>query len=122
MLARRAEDMLGGSASRFAGLPAAGLRRFKRKPMRIVSVGKGRIDGGLAKLWTAAGHDILSLGRDGCDASSADVILVAVPSSAIGDALSRVTGQSVGQRSMQPTSMATETPTSRLLPTRSSRS
>lgn len=72
--------------------------------MRIVSVGKGRLGGGLARLWTAAGHDVLSLGRDGGDASSADVILVAVPSSAIGDALSRVSG-AVGKTTIDATNI-----------------
>ncbi len=90
--------------------------------MRIVSVGKGRIGGGLARLWTAAGHDAVSLGRDGGGASGADVILVAVPASAIGDALSRVSG-AVGMTTIDATtSILTETPASRLLPTRSSRS
>jgi predicted dinucleotide-binding enzyme len=60
--------------------------------MRIVTVGRGNIGGGLAKRWQAAGHDVATLGRDGGDASGADVILVAVPSGAITDALRAVSG------------------------------
>ena len=48
--------------------------------------------GGLAGLWRAAGHEVTEIGSDGGDASAADVILVAVPSGAIADALGKVTG------------------------------
>jgi predicted dinucleotide-binding enzyme len=60
--------------------------------MRIVTVGRGNIGGGLAKRWQKAGHEVTTLGRDGGDASGADAILVAVPSGAITDALSKVSG------------------------------
>ncbi|MEU6405144.1 dinucleotide-binding protein [Streptomyces sp. NPDC046985] len=60
--------------------------------MRIVTIGRGMIGGGLAGLWRAAGHDVEELGRDGGDASHADVVLVAVPGDKISDALSKVTG------------------------------
>ena len=60
--------------------------------MKITTIGKGNIGGGLGKLWSAAGHDVTELGRDGGDASDADVILVAVPSGSIADALGKVTG------------------------------
>jgi 8-hydroxy-5-deazaflavin:NADPH oxidoreductase len=60
--------------------------------MKITTIGRGNIGGGLGKLWRAAGHEVSELGRDGGDATNADVILVAVPSSAIADALSKVTG------------------------------
>jgi len=60
--------------------------------MRIVTVGRGTVGGGLARLWRDAGHDVEELGRDGGDASRADVVLVAVPGSAISPALARVTG------------------------------
>jgi hypothetical protein len=36
-----------------------------------------------ARLWTSAGHETTSLGREGGDASNADVIVVAVPGGAI---------------------------------------
>ena len=60
--------------------------------MRIVTIGRGNIGGGLAKLWRAAGHDVDEFGQDGGDASGADVLLVAVPSDAIDDALAKVSG------------------------------
>jgi predicted dinucleotide-binding enzyme len=31
--------------------------------MKITTVGKGNIGGGLARLWEQAGHDVTSLGR-----------------------------------------------------------
>lgn len=60
--------------------------------MNIVTIGRGHIGGGLARLWRAAGHDVTELGRGGGDASGADVVLVAVPGAAISDALGAVTG------------------------------
>jgi predicted dinucleotide-binding enzyme len=60
--------------------------------MRIVTIGRGTIGGGLARLWRDAGHDVEELGREGGDALDADVVLVAVPGARISDALSRVTG------------------------------
>lgn len=60
--------------------------------MKITVVGRGNVGGGLAKRWRAAGHEVTEIGRDGGDASGSEAILVAVPSSAIGDALSKVTG------------------------------
>jgi predicted dinucleotide-binding enzyme len=60
--------------------------------MRITTVGKGSIGGGLADRWEAAGHDVMRIGRDGGDASSVEVVLVAVPSGSISEALGKVTG------------------------------
>ena len=60
--------------------------------MRITVVGRGNVGGGLARLWRAAGHEVQELGRDGGDASTADVLLVAVPSLEIANALGAVTG------------------------------
>jgi predicted dinucleotide-binding enzyme len=60
--------------------------------MRITVIGRGNVGGGLAELWRAAGHDVAELGRDGGDASEADVLLVAVPGPAIAEALSHVRG------------------------------
>lgn len=60
--------------------------------MNIVTIGRGTIGGGLARLWQAAGHDVTGLGRDGGDASAADVVLVAVPGAMISAALGEVTG------------------------------
>jgi 8-hydroxy-5-deazaflavin:NADPH oxidoreductase len=60
--------------------------------VKITTIGKGNIGGGLARLWQAAGHDVTTLGRDGGDASDADAVLVAVPSGSISDALGKVNG------------------------------
>jgi predicted dinucleotide-binding enzyme len=60
--------------------------------LKITTVGRGNIGGGLAKLWEQAGHDVTTLGRDGGDASDADVVLVAVPSGSVSEALGSVTG------------------------------
>lgn len=60
--------------------------------MKITTIGRGNIGGGLARLWVAAGHEVSPLGRDGGDASAADVVLVAVPSGSISEALAKVTG------------------------------
>jgi predicted dinucleotide-binding enzyme len=60
--------------------------------MRITVIGRGNVGGGLARRWRDAGHDVRELGRDGGDASGADVLLVAVPGREIANALDRVTG------------------------------
>ena len=59
--------------------------------MKITTIGRGNIGGGLARLWEQAGHDVTTLGSEGGDASDADVVLVAVPAGAISDALGKVT-------------------------------
>ena len=60
--------------------------------MNITTIGKGNIGGGLARLWEQAGHNVTTLGREGGDASDADVVLVAVPGGAASEALARVRG------------------------------
>jgi len=60
--------------------------------MNITTIGKGNIGGGLARLWRQAGHTVTTLGSEGGDASSADVVLVAVPSGSISNALAKVSG------------------------------
>jgi predicted dinucleotide-binding enzyme len=60
--------------------------------MNITTIGKGNVGGGLARRWEKAGHTVTQLGRDGGDASDADVVLVAVPSGAIAEALAKVSG------------------------------
>src|SRR5205809_2923352 len=60
--------------------------------MKITTIGRGNIGGGLAGLWEQAGHDVTTLGREGGDVSDADVVLVAVPSGSISEALGKVTG------------------------------
>lgn len=47
--------------------------------MNITTIGGGTIGGGRARLWERARHSVTTLGRDGGDASDADVILTAVP-------------------------------------------
>jgi 8-hydroxy-5-deazaflavin:NADPH oxidoreductase len=60
--------------------------------MKITVVGRGNVGGGLARLWEQAGHEVTALGRDGGDASGADVVVVAVPSGEIATALAQVSG------------------------------
>jgi predicted dinucleotide-binding enzyme len=60
--------------------------------MNITTIGKGNIGGGLARLWERAGHTVTTLGSEGGDASGADVVLVAVPSNAVSDAVGKVSG------------------------------
>jgi predicted dinucleotide-binding enzyme len=60
--------------------------------MNITVIGRGNVGGGLADRWEREGHTVTRLGREGGDASDADVILVAVPSGEIADALAKVSG------------------------------
>jgi len=60
--------------------------------MKIATIGKGNIGGGLGNFWEKAGHEVKRLGKEGGDVSDADVVLVAVPGGAIADALDKVTG------------------------------
>ena len=59
--------------------------------MKITTIGRGNIGGGLARRWERAGHEVQTLGSEGGDASDADVVLVAVPGAAIAEALGKVT-------------------------------
>jgi hypothetical protein len=47
--------------------------------MNITTIDRRNIGGGLARLWERERHSVTTLGRDGGDASDADVILTAVP-------------------------------------------
>jgi predicted dinucleotide-binding enzyme len=60
--------------------------------VNITTIGRGNIGGGLSRLWEQAGHTVTTLGRDGGDAGDADVVLVAIPSGSISEALGKVTG------------------------------
>ena len=60
--------------------------------MKIATIGRGNVGGGLAKRWRSAGHEVTEIGSDGGDISDAEAILVAVRSNVIGDALGKVTG------------------------------
>jgi hypothetical protein len=55
--------------------------------MKITTIGRGNIGGGLAGLWEAAGHEVTQLGHEGGDVSGADVVLIAVPGGAVEEAL-----------------------------------
>ena len=60
--------------------------------MKITVIGRGNVGGGLARRWERAGHEVTTLGREGGDASGADVVLVAVPGGEIAAALAKVSG------------------------------
>ena len=60
--------------------------------MNIAVIGRGNVGGGLAERWRAAGHEVQEIGSDGGDVAQADVVLVAVPGTAIADALAKVSG------------------------------
>jgi predicted dinucleotide-binding enzyme len=60
--------------------------------MKIAVVGRGNVGGGLADRWERAGHDMTSIGKEGGDVSDVDAVLVAVPGSAIVEALDAVQG------------------------------
>ena len=62
--------------------------------MNIIVIGRGNVGGGLARLWSKSGHETTALGRDGGDASDADVVVIAVPSASIEEALAKVSGLS----------------------------
>jgi hypothetical protein len=60
--------------------------------MKITVFGKGKVGGGLANLWEAAGHKVTRLGRNGGDVGDADVVLIAVPGNAIAEAVGKLNG------------------------------
>ena len=60
--------------------------------MKITTIGRGNIGGGLGELWAQAGHEVVELGREGGDCSGSDAVLLAVPQPAIADALASVSG------------------------------
>jgi predicted dinucleotide-binding enzyme len=60
--------------------------------VNIFVIGRGNVGGGLTRRWERAGHAVTAVGRDGGDATDADVVVVAVPSGQIADALDKVVG------------------------------
>lgn len=60
--------------------------------MKITTIGRGNVGGGLADRWEKAGHTVTRLGSDGGDVSDADAVLLAVPGSSVADALGKVNG------------------------------
>jgi predicted dinucleotide-binding enzyme len=60
--------------------------------MKVTTIGRGNVGGGLGELWRRAGHEVVEVGRDGGDCSGSDAVLLAVPQTAIADALTSVSG------------------------------
>ena len=60
--------------------------------MRITVIGRGHVGGALARRWTAAGHDVTALGRDGGDAAGADVVVVVIPGDSVAVGLAKIAG------------------------------
>jgi predicted dinucleotide-binding enzyme len=60
--------------------------------MKITTYGKGNIGGGLAKRWEKAGHEVTTLDRDGGDVSQAEVVLLAIPGTAVAQGLEKLSG------------------------------
>jgi 8-hydroxy-5-deazaflavin:NADPH oxidoreductase len=60
--------------------------------MKIAVVGRGNVGGGLADRWEKAGHSVTRIGKEGGDVSDAEVVLIAVPGTAVADALESVRG------------------------------
>ena len=60
--------------------------------MRVAVIGGGRVGGGLAELWRAAGHDVRVSERETVTETAAfgDVILLAVPAAARRDVVARL--------------------------------
>ena len=54
--------------------------------MKIATIGRGKIGGGLADLWEAAGHEVTRFGHEGGDVGDAEVVLVAVPGDSVEEA------------------------------------
>ena len=60
--------------------------------MKIATIGRGNVGSGLAQRWRKAGHEVTEIGSDGGDVSGVEAVLVAIPSNAIEDAFTKVTG------------------------------
>jgi predicted dinucleotide-binding enzyme len=60
--------------------------------MKVVTIGRGNVGGGLAALFRKAGHEVVELGHEGGDATGADAAVLAVPSGVIAEALGSVQG------------------------------
>jgi 8-hydroxy-5-deazaflavin:NADPH oxidoreductase len=60
--------------------------------MKIAVIGRGNVGGGLAGLWEEARHELQRIVREGGDVSEAEAVVVAVPGTAIAEALASVRG------------------------------
>jgi predicted dinucleotide-binding enzyme len=60
--------------------------------VKITTIGRGTIGGGLGELWEKAGHEVTKLGHEGGDVSGADVVLLAAPGPKIAEVLDGIQG------------------------------
>ncbi|HUC34644.1 MAG TPA: hypothetical protein VMR48_03000 [Gaiellaceae bacterium] len=60
--------------------------------MKVTTIGRGNVGGGLGELWRSAAHEVVEVGRDGGDCSGSDAVLLAVPQTEIAAALGSVSG------------------------------
>lgn len=60
--------------------------------MKIATIGRGKIGGGLADLWEKAGHEVTRIGHEGGEVGEVEAVLIAVPGGALEEALGSVTG------------------------------
>jgi 8-hydroxy-5-deazaflavin:NADPH oxidoreductase len=60
--------------------------------VKVATIGRGNVGGGLAELWRTAGHEVTEIGRNGGDVSGSGAVLLAVPQTAIADAVASVSG------------------------------
>jgi predicted dinucleotide-binding enzyme len=60
--------------------------------VKVTTIGRGNVGGGLGELWRSAGHEVVEVGRDGGDCSGSDAVLLAVPQTEIAAALDSVSG------------------------------
>jgi hypothetical protein len=68
------------------------MRSAARRKREHLRARQGHVGGGLARRWERADHAMTAVGRDGVDATDADVVVLAVPSGQIADALGKVGG------------------------------
>lgn len=74
------------------GARSAPVSPLSLRGMKITTVGRGNIGGGLGELWAKAGHEVTAIGREGGDVSDADAVLIAVPGAAVDEALGGIQG------------------------------
>jgi 8-hydroxy-5-deazaflavin:NADPH oxidoreductase len=60
--------------------------------MKIATIGRGNIGGGLGDRWEQAGHEVTRIGKEGGDVTGSEVVLIAVPGGAVADALDNLLG------------------------------
>jgi hypothetical protein len=60
--------------------------------VKVATIGRGNVGGGLAGRWEKAGHEVTRIGRDGGDVSGQDAVLLAVPGGSLAEALESIDG------------------------------